>query len=156
MMMYVRAPSQISYHIHYINSDLCCHSLIDGCGILPSLYRIISYLRTIFAYNLFISVSSSFFYTMYPVLSPLVSTLDSILPTSVSTLDSIYSLFKLPLTLFITFSLVEGGLICRVYTCIHTMITSRNFVNRAPCKDFVKKSASMFSVLKYEIEMFLL
>ena len=36
----------------------------------------------------------------------------------------------------------------------HPMITSQNFINRSPCRYFVNKSAIMWSVLKYEIDMF--
>ena len=71
-------------------------------------------------------------------------------------LYSISSLFGIPLTIFQTRSLVEGGTICRMYTCFHPMIILLNFAHRDPCKDFVKKSASMCYVLQYELDILLL
>ena len=41
MTTYVRAPSCVSSHIHYINSDLRRHFLICGYSIFPSLRRTI-------------------------------------------------------------------------------------------------------------------
>ena len=42
------------------------------------------------------------------------------------------------------------------YICVfHTMITSRNFANRYPCRDF-EKNASMWSVLQNAIYMVLI
>ena len=124
--------------IHYVNSDLCCHFLIDGYGIFPSLHCNISYTRTISAYGFWIYFSFSFVFTLYPVLYPTISILDLILCPSVSMSNSNSSLFEITLTTFPTRSLVEGGSICRVYMWFHPMITPRYFVNRAPCRTFVK------------------
>ena len=93
----VRAPScnenvcawalTFSYHIHYVNSYLRCHFFIDGYGFFPSLHRTISYQWTMYAYNLCIKLYFSFVSTIYPFLTPTVSTLVLILPYSISTLD---------------------------------------------------------------------
>ena len=82
---------------------------------------------------------------LLPIFSYFVSTLDSTSPL----LDSNFNTSPEP-------SLAEGGPSCRVSTCFYTVITSQKFINRAPCRDFVKKHASMCSVLQYEIDMFLL
>ena len=42
----------VLYHIHYVNSDLSRHFLIDVYGIFPSLRRAKSYPRTRSAYKL--------------------------------------------------------------------------------------------------------
>ena len=112
--MDVCAPSRVSSHIHYINSDLLFHFLICGYGIFLSLRCAMSYLRTMYTYDLCISfpfsfisklwrhffVPFSFFSALYTVLSLSVSTLDSILSPPVSVLDSIYSWFGLTVTAF--------------------------------------------------------
>ena len=143
MMTSVREPWRFLYYIHYIVSDLRCNFLIDGYGIFPSLRCTISYMRNISADNLFISISS-----------PSVSTLNYISSPYVYTLYSINSLFYPTLTKFTTRSLVDGGPICRVSTCFHPLITSRNLVNRYTCKALVNKSASICSVLQYEFFCF--
>ena len=130
----VLKPLRFLYHIHYISSDLRHHFLINIYGIFLSLHPAISYQRTISAYNIFLSVSS----------------------TSVFILDSIPYLFDPTLTTFPAYSLVEGGTICRVYTCFHPMITSHFFAKRSLCRDFIKKYASMCSVMQYAIGIFLL
>ena len=122
----VRAPSNVLSHIHYINSDLRCHFLICGYGIFPSLRLTISYPRNVSAYNLciyfpfpfpftFVStlyrhlfVPFSFVLMLYPVLSPSVSTPDSIFSPPVSMLDSISSRFDLTLTTFPTYGSCEN------------------------------------------------
>ena len=144
------------YHIHYVNSDLRRNFLIDGYGIFLSLRRIISYPQTMSAYDLCISFIFFFVSTLYPILYPSVSTLDSILYPPVSMLDSIYYWFDLTLTTFPTRSLLEGGPIWRVSMCVHPIITSINFVNRAPCRALVKKYTIMCSALHYAIEILLL
>ena len=102
---YVCAPSRVSSHIHYMNSDLHGHFVICGYGIFLSLRRDMSYLWTLSTYDLCISFPSFFISTMwrhffvpfsyvsafYPFLYPSVSTLDSILSPRVSMLESIYS-----------------------------------------------------------------
>ena len=65
MTTYGYVPSQFLYHIHYVNSYLCRHFLIDVYGIFTSLRRTISYLSNMFTYNLFISVSYSFISMVY-------------------------------------------------------------------------------------------
>ena len=45
-------PSRLSYHVHYVNSDLRCHFIMDGYGIFTYLRRTISYPRNISAYEL--------------------------------------------------------------------------------------------------------
>ena len=65
-------------------------------------------------------------------------------------------LFYPILTIFPIGSFVHCGPIYRVSTFFHPMIKSQNFANRAPCRDFVKKSASMYSVMQYEIDILLL
>ena len=144
------------YNIHYVNSDLRRHFLIYDYGIFPSLRRTISYPRNMSVYALFIYFYFSFVSTLYLVLSLSFSTLDSIISPPVSMLDSISSWFDLTLTAFPTRSLVEGGPIWRVSTCFRPIITSRNFANRDPCRDLVKKSASMCSVIQYTIDILLL
>ena len=99
MRTYVCVPSRFSYHIHYVNLDLRCHFLIDGYVIFLSLHRTISYLRTMSAYGLCISVSSSVVFMLYPVIYLPVPTLDLSLPHSVSTLDYIYFLFDITLNI---------------------------------------------------------
>ena len=92
MTTYVRAPPRVSSHIHYINSDLRHHFLICGYGIFTSLRHAMSYSQTMSAYDLCIfffffclhAVETffepfSFVSTLYPFLSPSVSTLDLIL-----------------------------------------------------------------------------
>ena len=101
----VLAPLRFLYHIHYINFELRRHFLINIYGVFLSLHPAISYQRTMSAYNIFVSVSSP----------------------SVFILDSIPYLFDPTLTTFPAYSLVEGGTICRVYTCFHPMITSHFF-----------------------------
>ena len=88
------------YHIHYANSELHRHFLIDGYGIFLALRRTISYLQTMSVYNLCISFSFSYVSMMYPVISPTVSTIYFILPPSVSMFVSDSSLFELTLTTF--------------------------------------------------------
>ena len=141
----MHVPSRCLYHIHYINSCSCRNFLIDGYGIFLSLCHTISYLRTMCAYDLILYVSFTF-----------VSTLDLIFSPSVSIIDSITSCFDTTLTTFPTRHLVEGGPICRVSTCFHSMITSLNFANMGPCRDFVKKYVSMCSMLHYSIEILLI
>ena len=104
------------YHIHYINLDARFHFLIYEYGIFPYLRRTISYSHTISEYDVFLTASY----------------------TSVSMLDYIPTLFDLISTTFITRSLVGGSPICSVYTCFHTIITSRKFANRDPYRAFVK------------------
>ena len=130
----VRALWRFLYHTHNINSDLSPHFLIDGYGIFLSLRCTISYPRTMSAYNIFISV----YYTY------------------ISMMDFIPSLFDPTFTTFPTRSLVEGGDICRVSMCFHPTITSKNFANKVHCRDFLKKSAIMCSMLHHEIEIFIL
>ena len=169
MTAYVRAPSRFSSHIHYKNSDLRCHFIICGYGICLYLRHTLSYPRTIYAYDLWISFSFSFVSTvwrhffpfsfvskLYPILPPSVSTLYSIIYPPVSILDSIYYWFDPTLTTFTTRSLVYGGPIWRVSMRFHHIIMSQNFANRAPFRDLVKKSASICSVLQYEIDIFLI
>ena len=64
--------------------------------------------------------------------------------------------FNTILTKLSTYLLVEGGPICRVSTCFHLIITSRNVANRAPCRDFGKKPASMWYMLHNAINHSLL
>ena len=104
------------YHMHYVNSDLRRHFIIDSYGIFPSLRRAKSYPRTMSAYNLciyflfsFVStlwrhffVPFSFVFTLYPILSYYVSMLDLIICPSVFMLYSISSWFDLNLTTFPT------------------------------------------------------
>ena len=116
-------------HIHYINSDVRRHFLIDGYGIFPPWHRTISYPWTISVYEVLIPLSSPNLYTLY----------------------YIPSLFDPILTAFLTSFLVEGSPICRVSTYFHPMITLRHFANRDPCGYFVNKSAGIFSVLQYAI-----
>ena len=102
MMTYMRTPSRFLYHTHYVNSDLRCHFIIYGYGIFLYLHFTISYPRTMYAYKLLISVSSSFVPTLDTVLSPPVSMMDSIILPYVFTLDYIYYLFDITLTTFPT------------------------------------------------------
>ena len=88
-------------HIYYMSSDLHRHFLIFEYVIFPSLRYTISYPWTMSTYYLCIfspfsfvstlwrhfSVSFSFVSKLYPVLSPSISTLDSILSPPVSMLD---------------------------------------------------------------------
>ena len=108
------------------------------------------------AYELLLSISSTFVYIMYSIFYTSLYTPDSIFYPSVSTLDSIPYLFDPTLTTFPLRSLVEVGPICRLSTCFQPMITSQNFANRAPCRAFVKKYASMCYVMQYAIDMLLL
>ena len=86
----------VLYHIHYVNSGIRRHFLIDGYVIFSSLRHTIYYpWNMISAYDLCISIYYSFVSTLYPVLSPPVSTLDLILPPSISTLNPISSFFNL-------------------------------------------------------------
>ena len=126
------------HHIHYVNSDLRRHFFIDGYVIFPSLSCTISYPQTMSVCDPCIYFYFPFVSLLHPVLSPTVSNLDLIPPPSVSMLYSNFSLFYLSLTAFPTRSLVEGGPICRLSTCFNPMITSWNFANRAPCRDFFK------------------
>ena len=54
---------------------------------------------------------------------------------------------------FSIFYLVEGCNIYYVYILFNPVINSWNFANRSPNKYFVKKYASLCSVLQYEINM---
>ena len=97
-------------------SDLRHYFLICGYEIFPSLLGTISYPQTMSVYDLCITFSFSFvstlwrhFFvpfsllsTLYPIMSPYVSTLDLILYPPVSMLDSISSWFCLTLTTFPT------------------------------------------------------
>ena len=83
----------VFYYIHYINSDLRRNFIINGYGIFLYLCLTISYPRTMSAYDLLFSVSST-----------VVSMLYSVFYTSVSTLDSIPSSFDSTLTIFSTLS----------------------------------------------------
>ena len=74
----------------------------------------------------------------------------------VSTLNLITSFLGSTSSTFLIRSLFEVGPICRLSMFFHHMFTSRNFTNSAPYRALVKKSASMCSVLHYEINMLLL
>ena len=127
MTTYVHAPSCVSSHIHYINSDLRLHFLICEYGIFLFLRCAIIYPRNMSAYNLCIPppfflclhaletcfLPFSFVSTLYPVLCPSISTLDLILSPPVSMLDSIYSCFGLTLTTYPT-DMIYGGQLCSV------------------------------------------
>ena len=68
-----------------------------------------------------------------------------------------YSFFFYPtLTTFPTRSLVDGGPIFRLSICFCPMIMSQILLNRDPCRDFVNKYASMFSVLQYSINVLMI
>ena len=93
---------------------------------------------------------------MYPVIFPTVSTLDLILPLYVFLLYYNMSFFELTLTTFPSRSLVECGPICRVSTCFHLMITLQIVLDMAPYRSFVKKYASICSMVHYAIKILLL
>ena len=148
--------SQFFKHIHYISSDFRRHFILDVYGIFPLLRCSISYPRTMSAYDFLLSVSYPFVSMMDSFFSPSIYTLDSIFSTSVPTLDLVPSLFDPTLSIFPTRSLVEGGLICRVYACFHPMIALIKFVNSVLCRALVKKSAIVCSVRQYSIDILLL
>ena len=136
-------------------------SVFTSCQVLSvdyvrvRLVHFFSFSLCIHAVEIFF-VPFSFVSTGYPVLHPLVSTLDSIISTPVSMLDWIYSWFDLNLTSFSTRSLIEGGTFWRVSTCFHPIITAQKFANRDTCKALVKKSVRICSVLQYAMDILLI
>ena len=126
----------VPYTLHEFR--LTSSFLIGGYGIFLYLRCTIPYSRTMSACELCIHISSSFIYTLYPVLSPPVSNIDSIISPCVSMMDLVSSLFDPTLTKFPTRSLVEGGTIHSLSMFFHPIIKSPNFMNRAPCRAFVK------------------
>ena len=139
----VRALWRFSYHIHNIVSELCCHFLIDSYGIFPSLRCTISYSRTMSAYEFLISV-----------FSPSVSTLYYVFYPSVSTLYLIPYLFDPTLTKFPTCSLVM--VVSSVgYLRFPPHDHVKKNANRDLCRDFIKKPASMCSLLHFTIGIFI-
>ena len=168
VMTSVRAPSHVSSHIHYINSDLRHNFFICGYGIFPSLRSTISYPRTMSAYDLCISFPLSFVSTLWrhfctiflclhvvscPVSFCIHAGFDSL--SSCLHVGLYFFLVCLTLTTFTTRSLFYGGPIWRVSTCFHPIITSRNFVNGNPCRALVKQITSICSVLKCAMDIFL-
>ena len=140
-----RAPWRFLYHTHYIFSYLNHHFLIDVYGIFLYLHRTIYYLRTMSAYKLFISISYHSVFVFYSISS-----------YSVSMMDSIPPLFYPALSTFTTWSLVDGGPICRLSMCFRTMITSQKISKRYSCRYSVKTYSSVCPMLQYVIDIFLL
>ena len=131
------------HHNYYINSDVRHLFILNVHFPLYWWSQLLSFLTPYHLLFPWMTVSAYNF--LLPIFLSFVSTLDSI----TSFLDSTFSTFP-------TSSLVEGGPICRVSMCFHPMITSRNFINSDPYKDFVNKSAIMCSVMQHEIDILLL
>ena len=119
----------VLYPIHYVNSDLLCHFLIDGYVIFLSFHCTIPYTWTMYAYDLCVHFSFSCVLMLYPVLSPPISNLDLILPTSVSTLDLVSSLLDITFKTFTTGECICISLLCpSPYLCL-SLLGSSNLYN---------------------------
>ena len=99
-------------HIHYINSYVRCHFLIDSYVIFTSLCLTIPYPHTISSYNIFLSLSSTS-----------VSTLDLIPyffnPISTTFPTPITPKWWLQIILYLPVNTIRGGVIFVFHILIH-------------------------------------
>ena len=121
----------------------CCHGTFGG-------YYYFTYVRPYIILKSYLHISDI---TPPRVLSPMtISKYEFFFPTYFSFDFLLYSISYT----FQTYLLVDGGLIFSVSMWLHSIITSRNLMNIDTRKYFVNKSASMCSVLQYDINMLLL
>ena len=131
-----------SFRIYVVRCLIRGLSLCMTCALFFSFSSVFMLWRYLF-------VPFSFVSTLYPIISPYVSNLYLILSHPFSMLESMSSWFDTTLTAFPTHSLVEVDPNLRVSMCYQPIITSLNFVNRAPCRALGGKSAGIWSVLQY-------